>query len=226
MALRYVFLLGLLGCEEAPDQRQSRPVNAQRPATTSAITIPVGTEAQKPTSSKALRRRLPALDLLTQPQMQAVVAALNLVPSPCSMCDTKTAAHCLVDLGLTECGVLTKLSDRAIRLAKEGRDADHIKVAINYPDLWFSEMGRGVPVQIHLYRDLDGRFAVETEAIRAGVLDIFGDQIQIVTHDDLKENVGRLDVRSRPTWFVNGHRFRGLQSINSIARFVSRELDD
>ena len=66
----------------------------------------------------------------------------------------------------------------------------------------------------------------ELHRIRARLLEIFGADVEVVTHDDLDEESDRLGVRSRPTWFVNGHRFRGVQSVDGLARFVSYELAD
>lgn len=221
-----LFVLWGCGGDTNPESPQSKPVTEATSTLKDSISVPMGNNAEKPTSVVALKQRLPRLEELKDSEMQAVVASLNLVPSPCSMCQGRTAAHCLVDLGWTECRVLGKLADRAIRLAKEGQGVEQIKIAVNYPDQWFPGMGEGTPVQIHLYRDLEGSFARQTEEIRTRVVEIFGEQVEIVTHDDPEEPVGHLDIRSRPTWFVNGHRFRGVQSVNGIARFVSYELTD
>ena len=226
MGWHFSLFLALIACGGKPEFPQSQPITETPELPKDSISVPMGSDAEKPTAVDLLTLRLPALQQLQQSEMEAVVASLNLVPSPCSMCPNRTVAHCLVDLGWTECRVLGKLANRAIRLAKDGQGVDQIKIAANYPDTWFLGMGEGKPVQIHLYRDLDGSFARQTEEIRSRIVEIFGDQVSIITHDDKQENVERLGIRSRPAWFVNGHRFRGVQSVNGIARFVSYELAD
>ena len=54
----------------------------------------------------------------------------------------------------------------------------------------------------------------------------FGDKVRWEVFGKDIEAPERLAVRSRPTWFVNGHRFRGAQSERILARFIALEFMD
>ena len=56
-----------------------------------------------------------------------------------------------------------------------------------------------------------------TEPVDKVTLEIFG--ADVAAPD-------KLEVRSRPTWFINGHRFRGAQSTTILKRFIEFELAD
>jgi hypothetical protein len=118
---------------------------------------------------------------------------------------------------------LDTLFERAFGMAKDGANADAIKVAVNYPDFWVEGLGSGVPVNIHLYRDQGGRFAAQTQGVEQGLKKIFNEKLLWTIHEADQVADPALGVRAYPTWFINGHRFRGVQSVNSLARFVEYE---
>ena len=215
----------VVACGET-EQPQSRPVMDGGPKRPTVTAINVDANTPKPVGIEEIGSRLFAINGLPVEGQRAAVAALNLVPSPCVVCDGMTLAECLVEVGVANCPVLDKLTKRAVRMAKNNASTDLIKVEINYPDLWFPRVGSGKPVTVHLYRDADGRFAEDVNHIRSRLLDIFGADVRVVTHEEVDEESRRLGVRSRPTWFVNGHRFRGVQSVDGLARFVAFELAD
>ena len=225
MRLVVLWALTTVACGEQ-ERPQSKPIADGRPdvPTISAMTVDANEPA--PVGVEALSSRLFSVQELQLDQQRAVVGALNLVPAPCAVCDGKTMAECLVDVGIAQCLVLDKLTKRAVRMAKNGVSTDYIKVEINYPDLWLPRLGTGKPVTIHLYRANKGPFADDVNHIHTRLVEIFGADVQIFLHEDLDEEAARLGVRSRPTWFVNGHRFRGVQSVDGLARFVSYELAD
>ena len=130
MGWHFSLFLALIACGGKPEFPQSQPITETPELPKDSISVPMGSDAEKPTAVDLLTLRLPALQQLQQSEMEAVVASLNLVPSPCSMCPNRTVAHCLVDLGWTECRVLGKLANRAIRLAKDGQGVDQIKIAV------------------------------------------------------------------------------------------------
>jgi hypothetical protein len=113
-----------------------------------------------------------------------------------------------------------------MRLAKQDASVDTVKVAVNYPDFWIDGIGEGQAVQIHLFDDADGRFHAETKRVEEGLQNIFGQAIEWTIHGREDVSAAPWGVRSYPTWFINGHRFRGVQSVNSLARFVSHEVAD
>ena len=100
---------------------------------------------------------------------------------------------------------------------------DSIKVSVNYPDFWVEGLGSGSPVEVHLFRDTAGRFESETAAVENGLRSIFGERLKWTIREATEVVDPKLGVRSYPTWFVNGHRFRGVQSVNGLARFVEYE---
>jgi len=180
----------------------------------------------KPVSVAAFGKLYPSFTAMPEEAQQQAVAALNLVPAPCGECEPRTIAQCIEQKQDTHCPVLKKLARRAFRLAGDGKASDMIKVAVNYPDQWFAGLGDGNPVTIHLFQDNESRFAADVHEIQVQLSDIFGEKLVFVVHDDLSEDVSLIGVRARPTWFVNGHRFRGVQSVNALGRFVAYELAD
>ena len=122
--------------------------------------------------------------------------------------------------------MVNKIAARARRLAEQGMPTDELKVALNYPDLWFADMGEGTPVTVHLYRDEDGPFAKDTRGTQQVLSERFGVRLVWTVHNAGSTPAEELGVRSRPTWFINGHRFRGSQSAQTLGRFINFELLD
>ena len=157
--------------------------------------------------------------------LTAAAAGLNLVPGPCPECEGLPVAHCATQQP-DVCPVVGKIAERAKRLAEQGMPAKELKVAINYPDLWFPDMGEGTPVNINLYRDEDGAFAVETRDAQRILSERFGPRLVWTVHSADAVAPEPIGVRSRPTWFINGHRFRGAQTARTLGRFINFELLD
>lgn len=219
----FAFVL-LLGCElssEPARPTQSTPLMSAGIGG-GKVDMVLDAEGPKPIGVDALLRRFERLQGAAVEHHTAVAAALNVVMGPCEICDGKPLAHCAIDHP-SSCPVVNDLAARAVGLAERGIPAEQIKVAINYPDRWFPKMGRGVPVTIHLWRDAEGSFQAETQETQSALEARFGDSIQWVVHEADAQPPNNLDVRSRPTWFINGHRFRGAHSATSLGRFVQFE---
>ncbi len=220
---RYAFIFAFFGCSDQAVP-QSQPVKQENPTSKRRIEVPIQPEGPKPVSIASIGARWPAFRSLSTPEQQSVAGALNLVPAPCEACEFRTIAHCATAEPAISCAVLDKLYIRAQKLAQEGASVDIVKVAVNYPDFWISGIGEGVPVQVHLFHDEEGRFRTQTEAVEKGLIEAFGKDIEWTKHPKTEPAPEEWDVRSYPTWFINGHRFRGVQSVNSLARFVSYEV--
>jgi hypothetical protein len=186
----------------------------------------IDNEGPKPISIARLSAFWPALSTLKPRQQRAVTGAVNLTPSPCGSCGDLPIAHCIEREMLGSCTAVDKLLKRAIRMVKAGRDGGQIKAALNYPDIWVPGLGEGTPVQLHLYRDAEGPFHVETSANLEALSAQFGDQIALTIREADVVPDPSIGVRSRPTWFINGHRFRGAQTSVTLARFIAFELLD
>jgi len=187
------------------------------------VDMAVGGNSLKPVPPDRIVQRFQSLRLESKETQLAVVSALNLVAGPCEICDEKPLAHCAVEHGHA-CIVVDRLVDRAIGLAKSGMPVDQLKVAINYPDIWFPGMGEGVPVHMHLFTSDDTPFVEDIVQIQTEISDRFGDEVTWTVHRNDAQRQADLGVRAVPTWFVNGHRFRGLQSARTLGRFVAYEL--
>jgi hypothetical protein len=221
-----LFALGMMlasGCDRS-DTRQSQPVKGSGSTTPRRIDVPIRADGPRPVGLAGILERWPAFGALDLKKQQVVAGALNLVPAPCDACEFRTIAHCATAEPAIECGVLDALFERALRMANQDASVDTVKVAVNYPDFWIAGIGEGLPVQIHLFDDTDGRFHAETKRVKQGLQDIFGQAIEWTVHGTEDVSAASWGVRSYPTWFINGHRFRGVQSVNGLARFVSHEV--
>lgn len=183
----------------------------------------VGENALKPIPPKRLVQRFARLRSESETTQRAVATALNLVAGPCEICEEKPLAHCAVDHG-DACGVADRLVDRAVVLANSGMPADQLKVALNYPDNWYPGMGEGIPVKIQLFTDTSTPFSEEIDRIQSALNERFRNDISWTVHRTGDSRAKDLGVRAAPTWFINGHRFRGLQSARTLGRFVAYEL--
>jgi hypothetical protein len=223
-----LFSLGMMlasGCDRS-DSRQSQAVKGSTSTTPRKINVPIRPDGPSPVGLAPISVRWPAFIELDLEKQQVVAGALNLVPAPCDVCQFRTIAHCATAEPAIECGVLDTLFQRAVRMAKQGASVDTVKVAVNYPDFWIDGIGDGLTVQIHLFDDANGRFHAETKRVEEGLQNIFGQAIEWTIHGTEDVSATPWGVRSYPTWFINGHRFRGVQSVNSLARFVSHEVAD
>ncbi len=218
-------LLAVIGCERAADPPQSRHLESSGGGG-GRVDMSIDLEGPKPIALTKLRKLWPALDVLDDAQQRTASTAVNITPSPCIECGSLPIAHCLASGKSADCAALSKLLARTIRLTVEGRPSGQIKASINYPDLWIPGLGEGTPVQIHLFRDRNGPFSKETKATLGGLNLRFGTEIAVTISEAEIVPAPGLGVRARPTWFINGHRFRGAQSENTLARFVAFELMD
>lgn len=188
--------------------------------------MPVDPEGPKPVDRARLVEMIPAAGSLSTDQIKRFSSAVNIIPTPCEACGTLPIAHCVERGHLSSCAVLEKLLRRAIVLAQDDQPTGHIKAAINYPDLWFAEQGEGIPPRVTIYRDADGPMQDRVAATLQALNEEFGDQIDLRVYDTDVAPPADLGVRSRPTWFVNGHRFRGAQSARVLSRFIKFEILD
>ena len=65
-----------------------------------------------------------------------------------------------------------------------------------------------------------------TEGILSDLKRKFPEGVAFVVFDEEQPTPEALGVRSRPTWFINGHRFRGAQTAGLLARFIALEVQD
>ena|GEM_PF-2692760 len=222
------FLIAILfavGCTQDNKQPESTPI-ATKAGGGGQIEMKVNPEGPKPVSRARLIELRPSLSELADDKVKLIAEAVNILPSPCAQCGSLPLAHCLERVGASECSVLSKLFDRAAHLANTGRSTREVKESINYPDVWFPGMGEGKPPRITVYQDESGPFNDKTmetiEALKAE----FGDEVSWDIHGGSVVAPDNLEVRGRPTWFVNGHRFRGSQSLRIIRRYIALELSD
>lgn len=225
--MTYLILIAFsfFGCSQDRTPPQSTPLPTQS-AATGKIDMTVNPDGPKPVSRARLTEMWPALNALTEPQVQLFAEAVNIIPSPCAACGSLPMAHCF-DRGQAEdCPVLTKLYTRATQLIRNGTSSRDVKMAINYPDVWFSGMGEGVPPTVTVYLDETGAFSSRTAEVIEELKTTFGDSIQLDVHNAAVQAPANLEVRGRPTWFINGHRFRGSQSPRILKRFIELEIAD
>jgi hypothetical protein len=183
-------------------------------------------EGPKPISIDRLMEVWPPIAGLSDTQKRMVSGVVNVTPSPCGGCGDLPIAHCIDRKMFDSCPVMEKLLKRAVRMVRAGRDAGQIRAAINYPDLWVAGLGEGTPVQLHLYRNAEGPFQTETSATLEALSTQFGHQLNVTIREADIVPEPSIGVRSRPTWFINGHRFRGAQTSTTLARFIAFELLD
>ena len=218
-------LVSAIGCGQGNPQTtpQSSPIT-RTTGGGGTVQMDVGADGSRPVGIDALVARFPVLLAAGTNTRKEVTTAMNVVPGPCGVCDGASLAQCAVSHP-TDCDVADTIAKRAVVLADAGMIADRLKVALNYPDQWFPRLGNGVPVNVTLFTDPSCPFRTETEAIREELVQRFGDKIRWTIQSAATEPPEpRLGVRSTPTWFVNGHRFRGLQSARSLGRFIGFEL--
>ena len=218
-------ILGALwGCDQTAERPQSNPVSSSNKTAGGTVDMAIDLEGPKPVGTAELKTLFPQLSALTTAQVQLVAGVINIVPSPCEPCGDIPLAHCAQAGNITTCGALNKLVSRAVFLTTAGQQAGHVKASVNYPDLWFDDMGSGSPVQVIVYQDAQGGFAKETAEAVSALQGNFGDKIAVTLHDADVAAPAPLGVRSRPTFFINGHRFRGAQTPKTLGRFVAFEL--
>lgn len=217
------FILALLACEPEPIPESTPLLRSEKGG--GKVEMKVGPEGLKPVPIQTLIGFVPRLGEKRKDVQQAAVAAMNLVPGPCASCDGTPLAHCLINPA-SQCTVASTLAQRAVALADKGVEGGDLKAALNYPDHWFPDLGSGVPVKVILWRDSAGPFGSETETIRSELADRYGAQVNWVVNDADTSAPEHLDVRARPTWFINGHRFRGMQSAQTLDRFIGYELSE
>ena len=225
-------ILLVFGCNtQSPNQQQAAEPPQSRPLSSSSgggeqVEVTVYPDGRDPISRARLREIWPPLNTLSEDAVRRVAEAVNLIPSPCADCGSIPVAHCFEKGSAEACPVLNKLFERATRLANAGETQKVVKESINYPDVWFDGMGEGTPPKITLYRDESGPFSVKaTEAVE-DIRTHFGDKVTLEIFGADVAAPDKLEVRSRPTWFINGHRFRGAQSTTILKRFIEFELAD
>jgi hypothetical protein len=207
---------------------QSTPVQSKEEAASEegSAVLPVPIAGPKPVSLAKLQGRWPQIQSLTVEQNRLFSATFNLLPAPCEQCDGKTLAECGTTTESLSCSGMERIARRTIEGIRAGWAGDRIRLHANYPDLWFEGLEGADGVDLHLYRDADGLFADETEAVRKGLVDNFGTALTWTLHEANEDAPDSLGVRSRPTWFINGFRFRGVQSVNTLTRFIGYEIED
>ena len=188
--------------------------------------IPINLDGPLPISRDQLKVLWPEIRALDEIEIQEVSRALNTIPGPCESCGNLPIAHCVAKGQDKNCAVIDKLVKRTLKLVCQKQPIKTVKNSINYPDIWFDFPSRGVPVEVRLYRDTEGSFHQETNQVLTELQAQFGHRVlfTIFEKDDLADD--RLGVRSRPTWFINGHRFRGVQSPGTLGRYISLEETD
>lgn len=218
------FVVALAACSrELPPQ--SRSIQKSQSTAGGRVDMNLDADGPRPIGLTALKERFPAWNDMQEGPLKAAAAAVNLVPGPCAECDDLPLAHCATQQPL-RCEVVEKIARRAQRLAEKGMPSEELKVAINYPDFWFAGMGEGTPVHIHLYRDENGAFSAETSEAQQLLSKRYGAGLTWTVHNADATSAENLGVRSRPTWFINGHRFRGAQTARTLGRFVNFEILD
>ena len=121
--------------KEQSDKIQSTPIE-----------IEIG-KSEVPVSSPIERQRVinavPKLKDVSPMHKQQIVAALNLVSSPCQICEGISIANCLVNKVEqieSSCPVLHRLVDRAILISKQESPSTQMFVEqLTHSDLWFSQ---------------------------------------------------------------------------------------
>lgn len=223
--LFFTLILGTLwGCGQTAERPQSTPVSSSNETAGGTVDMAIDLEGPRPVGTAELKTLFPQLSTLTKAQVQLVAGVINIVPSPCEPCGDIPLAHCAQAGNVATCGALNKLVSRAILLTTAGQQAGHVKASVNYPDIWFDGMGSGSPVQVIVYQDEGGGFAKETAEAVSALQHNFGDKIALTLHGADVTAPAQLGVRSRPTFFINGHRFRGAQTPKTLGRFVAFEL--
>ena len=225
-------ILLIFGCNtQSQTQQQADETPQSRPLSSSSgggeqVEITVYPDGRNPISRVRLREIWPPLKALSEDALRLVAEAVNLIPSPCAECGSIPVAHCLEKGTAETCPVLNKLLERATRLASAGANQRAVKESINYPDVWFDGMGEGTPPTITLYRDENGPLSPKTTEAVDDIRKHFGDKVSLEILGADVAAPDHLEVRSRPTWFINGHRFRGAQSTTILKRFIEYELTD
>ncbi|MGB0641081.1 MAG: hypothetical protein ACPGTU_17215 [Myxococcota bacterium] len=182
-------------------------------------------EKPKPVSLAQLKQQWPALEALTIEQQQRFSSTVNLLPAPCEQCDGKTIAKCGTTVDVQTCDGLKRIVRRTIDGIQAEWSPVEIRQHANYPDLWFDISRNLSGTNVHLFRDVNGLFAQETETVRAELANRYTEQVQWTIHE-AEDDGHEFGVRSRPTWFINGFRFRGVQSADTLGRFISYEIED
>ena len=222
----------LLGCgtQKAEPQQPTDPPQSQPLSSFSGggeqVEVMVYPEGRKPVSRARLRELWPPLKALPEDALRTVAEAVNVIPSPCVECGSIPVAHCFEKVGTESCKVLDKLFKRVTGLAAEGAPQRKVKESINYPDVWFDGMGEGSPAKVTVYRNESGPFNAKTTEAIAEIRKEFGDGVVLDILGTDVEAPANLEVRARPTWFINGHRFRGSQSTTILKRFIQYEIAD
>jgi hypothetical protein len=196
-----------------------------RPDTPDSSNEPVTLGGPQPVSIAQLQQQWPSITELPIEQQQLFSATVNLVPAPCESCIGKTIGQCGTSVSTQSCEGMSRIVRRTIAGIQEQRTPSQIRLRANYPDLWVDVDESQAGTNVHLFRDLNGLFSDNTEAVRVGLEQMFAGQIRWSIHEADVDGQ-QFGVRSRPTWFINGFRFRGVQSIGGLSRFIEYELED
>jgi len=216
-----------VACEQESTRPESTPVADLEPTRAgSLVDMKIDLEGPKPISRERLKALWPQLAALTDTQLMNVSNAVNSVPAPCGDCNELPIAHCADRKGVGSCAVVSKLIERAIRNSVSGQSRPEVKASINYPDLWGPYEEKEGLVSVVLYRHLGGPATEQVNATLEALRPEFAQNAELTIHGNDVEPSPELGVRSRPTWFINGHRFRGTQSAETLARFIRLEVLD
>ena len=226
--MKYLLLaaMGLmLGCTQEKEAPQSQSLSASTVGG-ETVQMTVYPDGRDPIGRDRLREIWPQLNTLSEDGVKLFAEAVNMMPSPCAGCGSIPIAHCYEQGQAESCPVLNKLFNRATKLASQGSPLRAVKESINYPDVWFDGMGEGKPSQGHRLSRRRWAFSAKTSEDLEDIRKQFGDSILLEVLGSDVDAPARLEVRSRPTWFINGHRFRGSQSTPILKRFIEYELSD
>ena len=105
----YLYLILAMGCFEAPERPQSKPVTTPSVSVAGQVDLTLNFEGPQPVSRDRLRQLWPEFISLDETQLRAMSSVLNTVPTPCSTCGDLPFAHCVDRRATNNCGAIRKL---------------------------------------------------------------------------------------------------------------------
>ena len=229
-----VFFLFACSFDQKPQSKASKRVDVQlQPELPGKVEVPL----------ESLSQLIPASKDLGLEKQKRLWSLLHLINSPCEA----ESGSVLLSLKEGTCTGSAILQKRALRYLE--KNDDELIDALTVPDSWFSHAEQGEEyVTVELW--IEEEFAAQDQVLsrlkqihdarlricirdsyqvkQDGLLLPVGQELSEISSlysqnvngevrcsDQLSQH-----VRSSPTWFIDGFRLRGLQSVGSIQRLI------
>lgn len=230
----------LLCCTQNTEQRIEKKASSQKVHV--SLESEIGGDIE--VSFEQFLIQIPQTKKLSEEEQRKLWSILHLIQSPCAF----QTGSVLSSLQSNTCEASDLILQRA--LVNISLSNEQLVDKLTYPDFWFSHAKQGqekVVVELWISEDspvwqlLDSHLhTLQNATLRVCITETqreLIDNYPLPIGQNLSDLLGEIvkndtiisrcsshllnEVRSSPTWFVDGFRLRGFQSVNSIQRLIN-----